>query len=73
MTEVEKWQLFHSYQRLVDSGFLNPLKCSICDNKVVTRVGPHDEVRLWCAQCDLKFKPGLDVITRVKAGVSEWT
>lgn len=73
MTEVEKWQLFHSYQRLVASGFANPLTCSICGMNVITRLGPRDELRLWCPQCDLKFKPGLDVIDTVKARVSEWT
>lgn len=72
MTEEEKWRLFHSYYRLVEEGVLEPLKCALCDNKFVTRIGVHDELRLWCAQCDIKVKPGFDIINTVKARVSEW-
>jgi len=68
---VTNWELFHRYRGLVDKGQAAPLRCPECDGYLITRIGHDDEPILWCYGCLSSLKPGLDVISRVRAVVSE--
>jgi hypothetical protein len=70
-SELSSWELFHRYRRLVEEGKAKSLECPECQNSLITRIGPDDEPILWCYGCLSSLKPGLDVISRVRAVVTE--
>lgn len=69
--EVDLWELFHNYRRLVAVGKARQLTCPECENILITRLGIQDDLVLWCVGCLKTFKPGLDVIQQVRAVVNE--
>lgn len=68
---MNEWQLFHSYNRLVRSGFAEALLCD-CDNKLVTGMGKDGELVLCCYSCNTKVHPGENTLARVRGTVGEW-
>jgi hypothetical protein len=69
--DMNEFQLFHAYNRLVREGKAQPLTCS-CDTEYVTGLGYDDELILWCYTCDTKTRPGENTIARVRGAVGEW-
>jgi hypothetical protein len=65
------WELFHRYRKLVEADKVRQLLCPDCEIGLVTRIAPDDEPMLWCYGCLTSFKPGLDVISRMRAVVAE--
>jgi hypothetical protein len=70
-SELTNWELFHAYRRLVDKGLARPLLCPECEGYLITRIGIDDEPILWCYGCLSSLRPGLDLLTRVRAVVTE--
>lgn len=73
MTEhsLTNWEVFHLYRRLVEDGKAKPLICPDDDSILVTRIGHDDEPMLWCYECLATIRPGLDLVQRVRAVVTE--
>jgi hypothetical protein len=68
---LSNWELFHRYRRLVDRGLAKPLVCPNCHSLLITRIGIDDEPILWCYSELTILRPGLDLIQRVRAVVTE--
>jgi len=66
------FQTFHKYNRLVREGKAQPLRCDVCKNEVVTRLGELDSVVLWCYSCNSYTLPGLNTCDKVRALVEEY-
>lgn len=71
MNDMNEFQLFHAYNRLVREGKAEALKCS-CDTPYVTGLGKNDELVLLCYTCDTKTRPGVNTFLKVKGAVGEW-
>lgn len=71
MSQMTNWQLFHRYRHLVDKGVAMPLTCPNCGGYVVTRLDSGDEPMLWCYSDLTSIRPGLDLIAKVRAVVTE--
>ena len=70
MNDMNEFQLFHAYNRLVREDKAKALLCS-CGTPYVTGV-VSDELVLWCYTCDTKTRPGVNTLARVKGTVEEW-
>lgn len=68
---MTNWELFHRYRHLVEDGKALPLLCPDDETPLVTRIGHDDEPVLWCYDCLATIKPGLDLVQRVRAVVTE--
>ncbi len=66
------FQTFHRYRQLVRRGMAEPLRCRVCENEVVTRLGELDSVVLWCYTCDSITLPGINTCEKVRAIVAEF-
>jgi hypothetical protein len=69
--DMNEFQLFHAYNRLVREGKAEALECT-CGTPYITGLGDGDELILWCYTCDTKTRPGVNTIARVKGAVGEW-
>jgi hypothetical protein len=70
-SEYNEFQLFHAYNRLVRAGKATALSCE-CGANFITRLGKHDLLNLWCANCDTWTRPGGNTLDRVRGTVEEW-
>jgi hypothetical protein len=70
MNDMNEFQLFHAYNRLVREGRAGALLCS-CDTPYVTGV-INDRLVLRCYFCDTATRPGVNTLARVKGTVEEW-
>jgi hypothetical protein len=61
--EMNEFQAFHDFNRLVEIGVAEPLLCQHCNSKLITRLKETSkteiDLMLWCPQCDDWIKPGL--------------
>jgi hypothetical protein len=71
MNDMNEFQLFHTYNRLVRQGFADALTCS-CGMEYVTGVSPEQDLILYCYQCNTKTRPGVNMLAKVKGVVGEW-
>ena len=70
---MSSFKLFHLYNRLVRRGMTDPLKCDLCENELVTRLQKDgDEPLLQCLPCGIMIHPGLRILDKVQAVVSEF-
>lgn len=45
---MDKWDIVHTYRRLVEEGKADPLTCTICGARVYTRLASDDDPMLSC-------------------------
>jgi len=63
--------LFHKYNKLVRRDLAPPLRCTTCNNPLVTGMGENDELVLNCLTCNSIIKPGIGIFDNVRAIVME--
>lgn len=68
---IMEWSVFHNYRHLVDDGKAKSLKCPNCDGILVTQPDIDADPLLWCILCDVRFHPGLDLYSQIRAVVME--
>lgn len=71
MSQLTNWELFHAYRRLVREDKARALECPNCPGVLTTRLGSDDEPVLWCGSCLTTVKPGTEVISQIRAVVTE--
>jgi hypothetical protein len=68
---MDKWLVYHRYNRLVSQGAAGPLLCPDCREKLVAKIGADDDPVLWCMYCDTHMTPGLQFWQDTRSVVSE--
>ena len=66
-----RFQVFHKYRELADSGLVEPLACTFCANPFTLRVSEEDEPVFYCAFCNLREYPTIDLYARIEKDVKE--
>lgn len=68
-----EWSDVHEYRRLADYGLVKHLTCpNDDDGQLMSRIGDNDDPVFWCPVCDTVITPGLDMISQIRAVVSEF-
>lgn len=70
-SSLTNWEVFHRYRALVEDDKAKPILCPDCETTLITRIGLDDEPVLWCYDCLATIRPGLDLLQRVRAVVTE--
>lgn len=71
--EVSKWQLYHTYNKLVAMGSLPPIVHPGCGAVLIPRYKDNpDNFRLWCPECDVWTTPGLGTMRNIESAVQEF-
>lgn len=71
MDDLDLFQYFHKYKRLVRRKLVRPLECEKCGTEYVANLTSTDTLVLKCYTCNVTRKPGTETINNVKAVVSE--
>lgn len=54
---MDKWQIIHRYTTLSREGKVDKLRCRLCDNFLITKIGDDDEPFFRCIE-DHELFPG---------------
>jgi hypothetical protein len=65
------FRAFRQYDKLVRRGVVQPIKCRIDSNPLITMLGEDDELILKCFNCGSIVKPGQKLLDSVKEIVEE--
>ena len=75
MSELNKWHLIHSYQRVVEAGLAEPVVCPDDGQTLISMIDTVDPKNedpvMWCPACDSRYHLGIGAWDQIDASVRD--